>query len=43
MGDVWRRIDGQKHKNLTQSLQNQQKIQGDNSPQLRQKASFLQL
>ena len=32
MGDVRRRIDDQKHKNVTQSLQNQQKIQGENSP-----------
>ena len=31
------------HKNFTQSLQNQSKIQDDNSPQLRQKVSFLQL
>ena len=43
MGDVRRHIDGQEHKNFTQSLQNQLKIQGDNSPQLYRKASFLQL
>ena len=40
MGDVRRHIDGQEHKNFTQSLQNQPKIQGDNSPQLRQKVIF---
>ena len=43
MGDVRGHIDGQKHKNVTQSLQNQSKFQDDNSPKLRQKVSFLQL
>ena len=43
MGDVRGHIDGQKHKNATQSLQNQSKFQDDNSPKLRQKVSFLQL
>ena len=43
MGDVRGHIDGQEHKNFTQSLQNRPKIQDDISPQLRQKVSFLQL
>ena len=43
MGDVRHQIDGQEHNNFTQSLQNQSKIQDNNSPQLRQKVSFLQL
>ena len=43
MEDVRRHIDGQGHKNFIQSLQNQPKIQGENSPQLCQKFSFLQV
>ena len=43
MGDVRPHIGGQKHKNCTQNLQNQPKIRGENSPQLHQKVSFLQV